>query len=189
MKKANLMLLVATLGLVGATNSAFATNGTISVNGKVVTSTCTLTGSNGAANTTNVTVDLSTVANDIFTAPSSVAGSKDFTLTLKNGAGDVCDDVTIGGLKNVTLSGTAGTHYDATNKTWLINTDSTAPTAKDVYVQILNGTTAIDFSTPKQLGAPTAAGTYALKAQYISNTANPKPQTVKTSINYTLEYN
>ena len=93
-------------------------------------------------------------------------------------------------IKNITLSGTAGTNYDSTNKSWLINTDTFAPTNKDVFVQILNvdGTTPIDFSLTRQLSASTT-GAYALKARYISNKASPASQTVKTSINYTLEYN
>ena len=96
----------------------------------------------------------------------------------------------MGAVKNITLSGSAGTNFDSTNKSWLINTDASAPVTKDVYVQILNtdGTTPVDFSSSKQLGAP-INGAYLLKARYISNKVSPASQTVKTSINYTLEYN
>ena len=193
MKKMNSMLLVTALSVVGITNSAFAADGVITINGKVINGTCTLTGSAGATGTANnVAVQLDTVRNTAFTAANSTTGTKDFTLTVTDGTGVAgsCDALTIGAIKNITLSGTAGTNYDSTNKSWLINTDTSAPTTKDVFVQILNvdGTTPIDFSLTRQLSASTT-GAYALKARYISNKASPASQTVKTSINYTLEYN
>ncbi|AOA59493.1 fimbrial protein [Acinetobacter larvae] len=188
MKKMNFKFLVAALGVMGIANVALATDGIISVNGKVVTATCTLTGSDGATGTEDVTVQLDTVRNDVFSAVNTTAGEKEFELKITNANGQACDDLTIGAIKGITLSGTEGTNFDATEKSWLINTDGTAPETKDVYVQILSGTTAIDFSSNKQLGTP-VDGTYKLAARYISNKANPAPQTVKTSINYTLEYN
>lgn len=192
MKKMNSMLLVTALSMVGITNSAFAEDGVITINGKVINGTCTLTGSAGATGTANnVAVQLDTVRNTAFTAANSTTGTKDFTLTVtgETGVAGSCDALTIGAIKNITLSGTADTNYDSTNKSWLINTDTSAPMTKDVFVQILNvDGTPIDFSLTRQLSAPTA-GAYALKAQYISNKASPASQTVKTSINYTLEYN
>ena len=192
MKKKNLAFLVIALGVVAGSNSAFAADGIITINGKVITSTCTLSGSAGAASgTNNVTVQLDTVPNSAFTAVNSNTGTKDFTVSLTNSTGAAaCDAVTIGGLKAITLTGTSGTNYDATSKSYLINTDTTAPVTKDVYVQILNldGTTPVDFSLTKQVAA-TASGIFPLKARYISKIANPAAQTVKTSINYVLEYN
>jgi len=185
------MMSVTILTLMGITNSASAADGLITINGKVINGTCTLTGSAGASGTaSNIAVQLDTVRNNAFIAASSTTGEKNFTLTVTDGSGGTCDALTIGAVKNITLGGTAGTNYDATNKSWLINTDASAPATKDVFVQILgtDGTTPIDFSLTKQLGMPTASA-YALKARYISSKASPAPQTVKTSINYTLEYN
>ena len=191
MKKMNLMLLVTALGMVGITNSTFAADGVITINGKVINGTCTLTGSGAATGTgNNVAVQLDTVRNTAFTGDGSTTGEKDFQLTVTDGSGGTCDALTVGAIKNITLSGTAGTDYDSTNKSWLINTDTSAPPTKDVFVQILNvdGLTPVNFSLARQLSAPTASA-YALKARYISNKASPASQTVKTSINYTLEYN
>lgn len=190
MKKTKLMLLVVAIGMVGITNSAFAADGLITINGKVINGTCTLTGSAGATGTANnVAVQLDTVRNTAFGAAKSTTGEKNFTLTVTDGSGSTCDALTVGAVKNITLSGTSGTNYDATEKSWLINTDTSAPATKDVFVQILNiDGTPVDFSLTKQLGTPTSSA-YALKARYISNTASPASQTVKTSINYTLEYN
>lgn len=53
MKKMNSMLLVTALSMVGITNSAFAEDGVITINGKVINGTCTLTGSAGATGTAN----------------------------------------------------------------------------------------------------------------------------------------
>ncbi|OAL83025.1 fimbrial protein [Acinetobacter sp. SFA] len=191
MKKTKLMLLVTAMSIVGITNSAFAADGLITISGKVINGTCTLTGSSGATGTANsVAVQLDTVRNTAFTAPNATTGEKPFTLTVTDGSGGTCDALTLGAVKNITLSGSAGTNFDSTNKSWLINTDASAPVTKDVYVQILNtdGTTPVDFSSSKQLGAP-INGAYLLKARYISNKVSPASQTVKTSINYTLEYN
>lgn len=189
MKKTKLMLLAAAISMVGITNSAFAADGLITVTGKVINGTCTLKGS-GDTGITNVNVQLDTVRNTAFTAPNATTGEKTFTLTITDGSGGTCDALTVGAVKNITLSGSAGTNFDSTNKSWLINTDASAPATKDVYVQILNtdGTTPVDFSSSRQLGVP-ANGAYALKARYISNKASPASQTIKTSINYTLEYN
>ena len=133
------MLLVTALSVVGITNSAFAADGVITINGKVINGTCTLTGSAGATGTANnVTVQLDTVRNTAFGAANSTTGEKDFTLTVTDGVGGTCDALTVGAVKNITLSGTAGTNYDVTNTSWLINTDTSAPTTKDVFVQILN---------------------------------------------------
>lgn len=191
MKKMNSMLLVTVLGVMGIINSAFAADGVITINGKVINGTCTLTGSAGATGSANnVAVQLDTVRNTAFPAANSVTGEKSFIVTVTDASGGTCDALTVGAIKNITLSGTAGTHYDATNRSWLINTDPSAPAPKDVFVQILStdGITPIDFSLPRQLALPTASA-YTLKARYISNKASPASQTVKTSINYTLEYN
>lgn len=191
MKKTNLVLLISTLGVIGVTNSTFAADGIITINGKVINGTCTLTGSSGASGSANnVAVQLDTVRNTAFGAANATAGEKSFILTVTDGSGGTCDALTVGAVKNITLSGSAGTNYDSTNTSWLINTDTSAPTTKDVFVQIINtdGTNPVDFSLTKQLGVPSSSA-YALKARYISNKASPASQTVKTSINYTLEYN
>lgn len=191
MKKTKLMLLAVAISMVGITNSAFAADGLITVSGKVINGTCTLKGSsNGATGIANVNVLLDTVRNTDFGAANATTGEKPFTLTVTDGSGGTCDALTVGAIKGITLGGSAGTNFDSTNKTWLINTDASAPATKDVYIQIINtdGTTPIDFSSSRQLGAP-ANGAYALKARYISNKTSPASQTIKTSINYTLEYN
>ena len=124
MKKLNLALLTITLSAVGATTSVFAADGTITINGRVITSTCTLTGSGtGGTGKQNVTVTLPTVLNSAFTANSAVQATN-FTLSLTNDAGSAaCDAVTIAGLKGITLGGpTNSAQYVAGDTTRLVNT-------------------------------------------------------------------
>ncbi len=125
MKKLNLALLTITLSAVGATTSVFAADGTITINGRVITSTCTLTaeGTGVGSGTQNVTVTLPTVLNSAFTANSAVQATN-FTLSLTNDAGSAaCDAVTIAGLKGITLGGpTNSAQYVAGDTTRLVNT-------------------------------------------------------------------
>jgi major type 1 subunit fimbrin (pilin) len=84
MKKLNLALLTITLSAVGATTSVFATDGTITINGRVITSTCTLTGSGtGGTGKQNVTVTLPTVSNSVFATANSIAQATNFFITNK----------------------------------------------------------------------------------------------------------
>lgn len=103
MKKLSLALLTTTLCAVAATTSVFAADGTITINGRVITGTCTLTGG-GSAGTgiQNVTVTLPTVQNSEFGAADTTAQPTNFTLALTNSTGDAaCDAVTIAGLRGL----------------------------------------------------------------------------------------
>jgi len=71
----------------------FAADGKITINGRVITSTCTLTGSGtGGTGKQNVTVTLPTVLNSAFTANSAVQATN-FTLSLTNDAGYECRSI------------------------------------------------------------------------------------------------
>ena len=193
MKKLNLALLTITLSAVGATTSVFATDGTITINGRVITSTCTLTGSGtGGTGKQNVTVTLPTVLNSAFTANSAVQATN-FTLSLTNDAGSAaCDAVTIAGLKGITLGGpTNSAQYVAGDTTRLVNTvaDSTVNT----QLKLASVSLPIDFASTNQLTninatSPTS-GIWNMQAQYFSPTATPAAQQVTSVVNYILNYN
>ena len=193
MKKLNLALLTITLSAVGATTSVFATDGTITINGRVITSTCTLTGSGtGGTGKQNVTVTLPTVLNSAFTANSAVQATN-FTLSLTNDAGSAaCDAVTIAGLKGITLGGpTNSAQYVAGDTTRLVNTvaDSTVNT----QLKLASVSLPIDFASTNQLTninatSPTS-GIWNMQAQYYSTTATPAAQQVTSVVNYILNYN
>jgi len=195
MKKLNLALLTITLSAVGATTSVFATDGTITINGRVITSTCTLTGSGTAgAGTQNVTVTLPTVPNSVFAAANSTAQATDFSLSLKDSTGTAaCDAVTIAGLQGITLGGpTNAGQYVSGGTTRLVNTASGAATV-NVQLKLASVTTPIDFALTKQLTNNNAtsltSGIWNMQAQYFSPAATPAAQQVTSVVNYILNYN
>ena len=195
MKKLNLALLTITLSAVGATTSVFAADGTITINGRVITSTCTLTagGTGVGSGTQNVTVTLPTVLNSAFTANSAVQATN-FTLSLTNDAGSAaCDAVTIAGLKGITLGGpTNAGQYVSGGTTQLVNTASGAATV-NVQLKLALETTPIDFASTNQLtnsnATTTTSGIWNMQAQYFSPTATPAAQQVNSVVNYILNYN
>ena len=194
MKKLNLALLTITLCAAGATTSVFATDGTITINGRVITSTCTLTGSGtGGTGKQNVTVTLPTVLNSAFTANSAVQATN-FTLSLTNDAGSAaCDAVTIAGLQGITLGGpTNAGQYVSGGTTQLVNTASGAATV-NVQLKLALETTPIDFASTNQLtninATSTTSGIWNMQAQYYSTTATPAAQQVTSVVNYILNYN
>ena len=195
MKKLNLALLTTTLCAAGATTSVFATDGTITINGRVITSTCTLTagGTGVGSGRQDVIVTLPTVLNSAFTANSAVQATN-FTLSLTNDAGlAACDAVTIAGLQGITLGGpTNAGQYVSGGTTQLVNTASGAATV-NVQLKLALETTPIDFALTKQLKNNNAtsltSGIWNMQAQYFSPTATPAAQQVTSVVNYILNYN
>lgn len=194
MKKLNLALLATTLCVAGATTSVFATDGTITINGRVITSTCTLTGSGTAGTgTQNVTVTLPTVPNSAFAAANSTAQATNFNLSLTNAAGTAaCDAVTIAGLQGITLGGpTYTSQYVSGGTTRLVNTVSGSTV--NVQLKLASVTTPIDFALTNQLtntnATTTTSGIWNMQAQYFSSTATPAAQQVNSVVNYILNYN
>ena len=194
MKKLNLALLTITLSAVGATTSVFATDGTITINGRVITSTCTLTagGTGVGSGRQDVIVTLPTVLNSAFTANSAVQATN-FTLSLTNDAGSAaCDAVTIAGLKGITLGGpTNAGQYVSGGTTRLVNT--VPGSTVNTQLKLASVTTPIDFASTNQLTninatSPTS-GIWNMQAQYFSPTATPAAQQVTSVVNYILNYN
>ena len=173
----------------------FAADGKITINGRVITSTCTLTGSGtGGTGKQNVTVTLPTVPNSVFAAANSTAQATDFSLSLKDSTGTAaCDAVTIAGLKGITLGGpTNAGQYVSGGTTQLVNTASGAATV-NVQLKLALETTPIDFASTNQLTninatSPTS-GIWNMQAQYFSPTATPAAQQVTSVVNYILNYN
>ncbi|ELY3878244.1 TPA: thin pilus major pilin AcuA [Acinetobacter nosocomialis] len=194
MKKLNLALLATILCAAGTTTSVFATDGTITINGRVITSTCTLSGSGAAGSgTQNVNVILPTVPNSAFAAANSTAQATNFNLSLTNSAGTAaCDAVTIAGLQGITLGGpTNASQYVSGSTTRLVNTVSGSTV--NVQLKLASVTTPIDFALTNQLtnsnATTTTSGIWNVQAQYFSPTATPAAQQVNSVVNYILNYN
>ncbi|MBI0395347.1 fimbrial protein [Acinetobacter bereziniae] len=188
------------LGLV--CTHTFAVDGTITVNGVVTDSTCTLTGSGpGTAGSKNIIVTLDTVPTSTFTTANQSAATKSFDLQLKNGAGTGgCDAATNKALKGLFLETAAAADYDATEKTALVNKSTDASSAKPVFIQILtDADTPVDYSQAWGTQAKSAitglaadgtgTATMTYKARYFTKTGSVDAQNVTATVNYTLQYN
>ncbi|WP_180175927.1 fimbrial protein [Acinetobacter sp. YH12025] len=191
MKKLSLALLTTTLCAVAATTSVFAADGTITINGRVITSTCTLTGGDSAGTgTKDVTVTLPTVQNSVFGA-NTTAQPTNFTLALTNSAGNApCDATTIAGLKGITLGGPGNEdQYVSGSTTRLVNTVSGSTV--NVQLKLASVSTPIDFALTNQLtnSNATTSGIWNMQAQYFSDAATPTAQEVESVVNYILNYN
>ncbi|AOA57022.1 fimbrial protein [Acinetobacter larvae] len=181
--------------IVFATSSAsvFAADGTITINGRVLDSTCTLTSDGGSTqNKDNITVTLPAVKTSAFTAVGSVAGRTDFQLKIVDSSGKACDSLS--GIKGVLISA-ATNKYLSTDPTALLNTkviDTTPAENKDkkpVHVQILDQTQAINFKNPTAI-KPDAEGVIKLASQYYQATEGSiAAQNVQAVVDYTLIYN
>ena len=174
----------------------FAADGKITINGRVITSTCTLTGSGTGGTgtgTQNVTVTLPTVSNSVFTAANSTAQATNFNLSLTNSAGTAaCDAVTIAGLQGITLGGpTNAGQYVSGGTTRLVNT--VPGSTVNTQLKLASVTTPIDFASTNQLtnsnATTTTSGIWNMQAQYFSPTATPAAQQVNSVVNYILNYN
>ncbi len=179
--------------------SAYAEDGIITINGKVLDETCTLT---GGANTNggtgqDIVVTLDTVRNNVFSATQKVAGKKSFDLALSNGDGTgACDAVTNASFRGIHITTAASTDYLANNATALINKSTTAAEQSPVYIQLLNDADQeVDYTKPwgtqaastitTQAGKPTLS----YQAQYFTETGVVSGQEVSAVVNYTLQYN
>jgi len=107
----------------------------ITITGRVIDSTCTLTGTTGTnTGSNNIGVLLDTVPASSFTGLNSTLATKPFSLQLTQSNGTApCDSVSIAGLKGISLS-VASSGY--INSSTLLNTAYTGPNNR-VNLQVL----------------------------------------------------
>ncbi|SCK16983.1 fimbrial protein [Vogesella sp. LIG4] len=163
------------VGLALTSAAAMATDGTITINGKLDNNTCTVTGTTGS----DVLVTLPTLSVNKFVQAGDVGGAQQFSIKLSN--------CTVG------ING-ATVHFDtlipqADSVTGnLVNTAS----AGNIQVQLLN-----DQSNPinviTQVNSQTVAVTNnAATLQYVAQyyaTGQATPGNVKASVKYSMVYN
>lgn len=163
-----------------APQAASAADGTITFNGKVLSSTCTV--SNATAG--NVAVTLPDVPASTFSAQGSVAGLTPFSLNLTG-----CPTTPSGVVVGAAFS---GSNIDTT--TGAIK-NATGTGNSNVEVQMTNASgTAINLNTnPNPVSATISSGgaaTLSYQAQYYQPTATAVTAgTVTASVTYTLTYN
>lgn len=179
--------LIAGFGIAAfAPQAASAATGTITFNGKVLSSTCSVgTVTGGTVNANNVAVTLPDVQSSVFTAVGTVAGLTPFSLNLTG-----CPVTPAGVVVGAQFSGTS---IDATHAGTILNTPGVG--FSNLNVQMTDSTgTALNLSTNSTPVSATilAAGTATLgyEAQYYQPTATAGTAgTVTAVVSYTLTYN
>ncbi|WP_241026131.1 type 1 fimbrial protein [Burkholderia sp. Tr-20390] len=127
MRKNLISVMLASVSIVAA-SAAYASDGTITINGSVVSSTCKINGGQG-----DVTVNLPKVATTALPAPGTVAGRTPFTLALTN-----CTTGN-GNPTKVGVAFEAGANVDqATGRLTLDAGTEAAPAASNVEINVLN---------------------------------------------------
>lgn len=170
--------------LIGSTFAvnALASDGTITINGKITDTTCTVSVDNGAA---SATVTLPTISTTALPAAAAVAGTTPFNISLKDCSGTA--------LKASTYF-EAGAFTDAS--TGRLNIDSAvAGAATNVQVQLLNADRqAIVAGASKAAGQndlpvdiSTGSATLNYFAQYYA-TGTVGAGSVTTQVDYTITY-
>ncbi|SCK16998.1 fimbrial protein [Vogesella sp. LIG4] len=159
------------IGLTLTTAAAYATDGTITINGNLIANTCTINGGNG-----DITVNLPTLSAATLSSAGKTAGSTKFTITLSNCSATSAKTFFEAG---ATINGNSGN---------LINNG----TAANVEVQFLNDQgQAINLATQansQQVNITNQAANLNYQAQYFA-TAAATPGTVSTSVKYSISYN
>ncbi|MDO1528967.1 fimbrial protein [Fulvimonas sp. R45] len=160
--------------------AARAADGTVTFNGKVLSSTCTVSNATGG----NVAVTLPDVPVSNFTAQGSTAGLTPFSLNL-TGCPTTPSGVVVGAaFSGASIDGTTGAIKNATGAG-----------NSNVEVQMTNaGGTAVNLNTnPNPVNATISAGgtaTLSYQAQYYQPTSTAVTAgTVAASVTYTLTYN
>ena len=163
--------------------------GTITINGSVLSTTCSVTAATGGVNSSgfssgNFTVTLPGVQTTALSTSGNTAGTTSFSMTLSG-----CPTTPSG---EQVASFFSGGNINATDG-YLTNTAASG--AGNVEIQLLNGdATPIDLSkaTAYDQGSKYAtisagAATLSYEAQYIA-TGAATPGAVTTTVNYTLVY-
>lgn len=175
-----------------------AADGTITYNGAVTDTTCTVTGGGAASGTGNITVQLPDVSASILSAAGQTAGKMPFSLILGGGAKctngktaalwiettetPALDNAT-GALRNQAPGGAGNVQVQ------MINPTNNQPIDLSVNAIVANGDTLIAGSN--QPAATIAGNTATLnyEAQYLAVGGGSTPGLVTTYLTYSMQYN
>jgi len=176
---------------------ASAADGTITFNGEITDTTCTITGGGAATGTGNVTVTLPTVSTSALPAAGKTAGETSFSLVLGGGTGctngktaalwvetaSTLDlDASTGALKNHVVGGAANVQVQ------MVNPANGNPILLNINNAVTNGATVIAGSN--QPAATIAGNTATLKyvGRYLA-TGVAGAGAVQSVMTYSMQYN
>ena len=178
--KTKLLNLLAVTGIAMASPSAFAADGTITINGAVTASTCTVSSSAGSK---DFTVTLPTVSTSTLAAAGNTAGRTGFDITLSG-----CTPAT----GNVRTHFESGSTVDAA--TGRLNLTGASGVATNVQLHLTNSDgTSIVAGAPvasqnsKPVALATGAATLRYAAEYYATGASTAG-TANSSITYSIAY-
>lgn len=164
-------------------NSIFASDGTITINGQITDTTCSIS-VNGGSN--DATVTLPTISSSTLSEAGETAGATPFRISLSNCSG--------------TALGTASTYFEpgayVDSSTGRLNIDTAAAdAAKNVQVELLNsdrnsivaGAAVANGQNDIPIDISSGSGVLNYYARYYA-TAKTSPGAVTTQIDYTMTY-
>jgi major type 1 subunit fimbrin (pilin) len=190
--------LAAVFGFVALAPQAKAADGTITFNGQVTDTTCTIAGGGAASGTGNITVTLPTVSSSVLSADGMTAGDTNFSLLL--GGGTNCTngktaalwvetsatpalDASTGALKNQAAGGASNVQVR------MLNPANNQPINLGVNAVVTNGASVI--SANNQPAATISGNTATLNyiGQYLAKGGAATAGQVSTYLTYTMQYN
>lgn len=177
---------------------ARAADGTITYDGAVTDTTCTVTGGGAASGTGNVTVQLPDVSSNILGTAGLTAGKTPFSLIL--GGGSKCTDgktaalwiettqtpaldTATGALRNQASSGAANVEVQ------LINPTNDQPIDLSLNAIVTNGSTVVASSNQPAATIEGNTATLNYAAQYLAVDGAATAGVVTTYLTYSMQYN
>jgi len=193
------ILSVWTLSL--GSNSVFAVNGKITVNGAVTDGTCTIQPQLGVGSgIKDIIIPLKAITKSSFTPTNTSQGSTNFFLFLVNGTGAYCDVAHNKSFKGIHLAPISATDLDAMDKTLLVNkaTGASGASVKNpVFIQMFaDHRNVVDFTAPWGVQAKSMIygdkedfSFVSYQVEYVSKTGIVDAQNVTATVNYNIHYN
>ncbi len=191
-------VLAGVMGVVAFAPQAKAGDGTITFNGQIKDTTCTITGGGAATGTGDITVTLPTVSSSALSSDGKTAGDTNFSLVL--GGGTNCTngktaalwvetaatpglDSSTGALKNLAPGGAGNVQVR------MINPANNQPINLGINAMVTNGASVV--STNNQPAATVTGNTATLNyaAQYLATGGAATAGAVSTYLTYSIQYN
>jgi len=190
--------LAAVLGFVAFAPQAKAADGTITFNGEVTDTTCTVTGGGAATGSGNITVTLPTVSASALPADGKTAGDTKFALVLGGGANCVNGktaalwvetsatpalDTLTGALTNQAPGGAGNVQVR------LLNPANSMPINLAVNAAVTNGASVIAANNQPAATISNNTATLNYIGQYLAKGGAATAGKVSTYLTYSMQYN
>lgn len=191
-------MFAAAFGFVALAPQAKAADGTITFNGQITDTTCTISGGGAATGTGNIVVTLPTVSSSTLAADGKTAGDTPFSLEL--GGGTNCTngktaalwietsstpalDFATGALKNQAPGGASNVQVR------MINPSNNQPINLGINAAVTNGASVIAANNQPAATVSGNKATLNYSAQYLAKGGAATAGAVSTYLTYSIQYN